>query len=83
MNISAIILLTIVGIVFGDCPTKKTSSKLICYYSKLSNIDSCKCTHVVLPADADVKSIDTIRERLKGVKILISVNEFNQVIFTN
>ncbi|XP_044253485.1 uncharacterized protein LOC123004333 isoform X2 [Tribolium madens] len=62
----------------GECPTKKTQSKLICYYSKLTQADSCKCSHVILPADADIKSIDRFREHAKGVKILITVNEFNQ-----
>jgi hypothetical protein len=81
MNISsAIFLIAVLAITAAaDCP-KKTNSKLVCYYSKLTHVDSCKCSHVVLPADSDVKSIDRMREHLKGVKILITVNEFNQVL---
>lgn len=80
--LSAIFFIFVVtNVVSSDCPTKKTQSKLICYYSKLTQVDSCKCSHVILPADSDVKSIDRFREHAKGVKILITVNEFNQVIF--
>ncbi|RZB39635.1 mucin-17-like [Asbolus verrucosus] len=78
MKIPSAILLIFVAGALASCPGKKTNSKLICYYSKLREVDSCKCSHVVLPASSDVKSIDRIRVRLKGVKILITVNEFSQ-----
>nr|XP_015838222.1 PREDICTED: uncharacterized protein LOC103314049 isoform X2 [Tribolium castaneum] len=80
MNFSSAIFLILVAVcgATADCPAKKTQSKLICYYSKLTQADSCKCSHVILPADADVKAIDRLREHAKGVKILITVNEFNQ-----
>lgn len=86
LKISAILLI-FGGLAFAnDCPTnKKTTSKLICYYSKLNHVDSCKCSHVILPPHSDVKSIERLRQHFKGVKILITANEFNQVrvIFLN
>lgn len=64
-----------------DCPTKRINSKLICYYSQLTDVDGCYCTHVVLPANSDFKSIDNVRQKLagSGAKILLTVTEFNQV----
>lgn len=64
-----------------DCPSKKINSKLVCYYSKLTDVDNCYCTHVVLPANSDLKSIENVRKKLAGTgtKILLTVSEFNQV----
>lgn len=62
-----------------DCTSKKSNAKLFCYYSKLTDVQSCKCSHIILPANSDVKSVDRVRDNIDGVKILISVNEFNQV----
>lgn len=65
-----------------DCPNKKINSKLVCYYSKLIDIDSCYCTHVVLPTNSDLNEIQDVRKKLSGTgtKILLTVSEFNQVI---
>lgn len=63
-----------------DCPGKRINSKLICYYSKLTDVDSCYCTHVVLPANSDLKSIESLKQKLTGAKILLTVTEFNQVV---
>lgn len=62
-----------------NCPGRKSSSKLFCYYGKLTDVDNCYCTHAILPANSDVKAIERAREHLKGVKILVTVHEFNQV----
>ncbi|KAF7272154.1 hypothetical protein GWI33_015040 [Rhynchophorus ferrugineus] len=63
----------------SDCPTgKRSSSKLVCYYGDLGLNNACYCTHIVLPASFDVKSIEKARSSIKGAKIYISVNEFNQ-----
>ncbi|GJQ81807.1 hypothetical protein Trydic_g348 [Trypoxylus dichotomus] len=57
---------------------KNVNTKLFCYYSKLRDVNSCRCTHIVLPANSDVKSIENLRARLNGVKILVTVHEFNE-----
>ncbi|XP_030752102.1 uncharacterized protein LOC115879415 [Sitophilus oryzae] len=63
----------------NDCPaSKRSNSKLICYYGGLEQIDGCYCTHVILPSNADVKGIEKVREEARGVKIYVTVNEFNQ-----
>lgn len=64
-----------------DCPSKRINSKLVCYYSKLTDVDNCYCTHVVLPANSEPKSIEGVRQKLAGTgtKILLTVTEFNQV----
>lgn len=64
-----------------ECVNRKTTSKLVCYYSKLTQIDNhCECTHVILPPNAELKEIEAFKENYdRNVKILITVNEFNQV----
>lgn len=62
-----------------NCLSQKSNSKLFCYYSKLTDVEGCGCSHVILPSDTDVKSIERFRDVMKGVKVLINVNEFNQV----
>ncbi|KAG5895925.1 hypothetical protein JTB14_016329 [Gonioctena quinquepunctata] len=61
-----------------ECPTSKANSKLFCYYSKLTDIDGCYCSHVILPANSDVKNVERVRQHAKGMKILVTVTEFNQ-----
>ncbi|CAH0564421.1 unnamed protein product [Brassicogethes aeneus] len=79
MNLFGVVFcLLVVGVWGKECPAKRSNSKLFCYYSKLTDVNSCECSHVILPANSDVKSVDRLREHLKGVKVLISVNEFNQ-----
>lgn len=62
-----------------QCSVKKSNSKLICYYSEVIDVDFCLCSHVILPANSDSKAIDAIREKFQGVKVLLTVNEFNEV----
>lgn len=66
-----------------DCPNKRISSKLVCYYTSLKNVDRCYCTHVVLPPNSEPNAIKEVREKLAGtgVKILLTVTDFNQVFF--
>ncbi|KAJ8922936.1 hypothetical protein NQ315_001481 [Exocentrus adspersus] len=66
------------GVATPDCPARKSGAKLFCYYGKLTDVDNCFCSHAVLPADSDVKAIERARQHLKGVKVLVTVNEFNQ-----
>ncbi|XP_050297749.1 uncharacterized protein LOC126737088 [Anthonomus grandis grandis] len=63
-----------------ECPQSKrlSTSKLVCYYSSLEEVDGCYCSHVILPANSDVKGIEKVKEKAKGVKIYVTVNEFNQ-----
>lgn len=80
MKFLSVIFLCVLALTYAkDCPSKRINSKLICYYSKLSDIDSCYCTHVILPANTDFNAIQGLRQKLSGVKILLTVNEFNQV----
>ncbi|CAG9773991.1 unnamed protein product [Ceutorhynchus assimilis] len=61
-----------------DCKQLSTS-KLICYYSTVEDvIEGCYCTHIILPANSDVKAVEKLKERYKGAKVYVSVNEFNQ-----
>lgn len=62
-----------------QCPTNKSNSKLICYYSEVTDVDFCLCSHVILPANSDAKTIDTIREKFQGLRVLLTVNEINEV----
>ncbi|KAI4457091.1 chitinase [Holotrichia oblita] len=83
MNIIIVsfLFLSLVAIVSGEKCTqsmKNSRTKLFCYYSKLKDVNSCKCTHVILPANSDVKSIENLRSNLNGVKILVTVHEFNE-----
>lgn len=64
-----------------DCSNvKRTNSKLVCYYSKLTDVDNCYCTHIILPANTDVKLIENFKQKITGAKILLTVNEFNEVM---
>lgn len=77
-----ILLATVCGSFAKDCSkVKKSNSKLFCYYSKLTDVDGCYCTHIILPANADVKSVERAREVIGDRKILVTVNQFNQVSF--
>lgn len=74
---------TLSGSFAKDCSkVRKANSKLFCYYSKLTDIDGCYCSHVILPANADVKSVERVRQVVGDSKILVTVNEFNRVSFT-
>lgn len=79
--ISAIIFLLVNSALAKECVNRKTTSKLICYYSKLIEIDNnCECTHIILPANSELKQIEQFKQNYdKNVKFLITVNEFNQV----
>lgn len=55
---------------------KLSTSKLVCYYGNGEDAMSGKCTHVVLPQEAD---LDAAREKLDGVKILLSLDRINEV----
>ncbi|KAH1016806.1 hypothetical protein HUJ04_007975 [Dendroctonus ponderosae] len=60
-----------------DCGLKRLStSKLVCYYGTLEDANGCFCTHVILPANSDVKRIETLKT--KGVKVFIRVSDFHQ-----
>nr|XP_023021193.1 uncharacterized protein LOC111509648 [Leptinotarsa decemlineata] len=79
MRLLGVIILAVLGSALAkDCPSRKSNSKLFCYFSKLTEIDGCYCSHVILPANSDVKSVERARQQMKGMKILITVNEFNQ-----
>ncbi|KAJ8980134.1 hypothetical protein NQ317_009193 [Molorchus minor] len=71
-------LLAVVGVGAKNCPPRKSNSKLFCYYGKLTDVDNCFCSHAILPANSDVKTVERAREFLRGVKVLVTVNEFNQ-----
>lgn len=77
--LGVVLLALLAGSTARNCPGRKSSSKLFCYYGKLTEVDNCYCTHAILPANSDVKAVERVREQLKGVKILVTVNEFNQV----
>ncbi|XP_066153401.1 mucin-2-like [Euwallacea fornicatus] len=55
-----------------------STSKLVCYYSTVDVIDGCYCTHVILPANADVKVVEKLKKKANGVKVYVTVSEFNQ-----
>ena len=61
------------------CSIEKSSSKLVCYYSNPKEIDFCKCTHVVVPFDVNVDSIDNFKDSLENTKVLLSVQDLNEV----
>ncbi|XP_066258348.1 uncharacterized protein [Euwallacea similis] len=63
-----------------ECGVNKglSTSKLVCYYSTVDVVDGCYCTHVILPANADAKAVERLRKRANGVKVYVTVNEFNQ-----
>ncbi|CAH1115947.1 unnamed protein product [Phaedon cochleariae] len=76
---TVVVFLAVMAAVWAkECPANKSNSKLFCYFSKLTDIDGCRCSYVILPADADVKSVERVREVYEGVKVLVTVNEFNQ-----
>lgn len=80
MKLTCAIFLFLITAGFAkNCPNKKTQPKLFCYYGKITEIDSCQCTHIILPADSDIKSIDRLKNTLSDTKILITVHEFNEV----
>lgn len=54
------------------------TSKLFCYYSDARRVDVCKCSHVILPEKTPVDQLKGLIED-KGVKVLLTVQEFNQV----
>lgn len=73
-------LATVHGSTARDCSKlKKPSSKLFCYYSKLTDYEECYCTHIVLPPNSDVKTVDKARQLFKNSQILVTVNQFNMV----
>lgn len=75
-----VVLPLVLPLVFGrDCTDRKGQSKLFCYFSKVTDVDTCHCSHVILPANSDLKSVVRLKEQLTGVKILITVHEFNEV----
>lgn len=77
-----IFLATLSGSLAKDCSkVKKSNSKLFCYYSKLTDIDGCYCSHIILPSNSDVKSVERVRQYAGDPKILVTVNEFNKVSF--
>lgn len=76
----AINLIFFAGVLARDCNINKSNSKLVCYYSDAKDANSCKCSHVILPQVTDAKDVERVREKLNGVKILITVNNFNEVI---
>lgn len=63
-----------------DCNVKRSGSKLVCYYGDARDAASCKCTHVVLPQKTEASVVANVAKKLEGVKILLTVNEFNEVI---
>lgn len=78
-----VFLAAICGSFAKDCSKVKTpNSKLFCYYSELIDSDGCYCTHVILPANADEKTVDSARQLFGNRKILMTVNHFNQVSST-
>lgn len=85
MNIAIVLFLFLSSVVtdlsFAEkcSPTKSSNTKLFCYYGKLKDVNSCKCSHVILPPNSDVKSVESLRSKLTGVKILVTVHEFNEV----
>lgn len=81
MRVFLVIFLAAFSAAFAkDCSKiRKTNSKLFCYYSKLTDIDGCYCSHVVLPANADVKSIERVKQQVGNPKILVTVTQFNEV----
>lgn len=79
MKFFSVLLFILPFVISKNCPTKRINSKLICYYSQLTDLDSCYCSHVILPSDASVRDIEGAKQKLAGVKVLITVNEFNQV----
>lgn len=73
----AFFVLAVILISAGEAKEKRlTSSKLICYYGNGEDAVSWKCSHVVLQQEAD---LEAIREKLNGVKILLSVDRINEV----
>lgn len=63
-----------------DCNVKRSNSKLVCYYGDAKDAASCKCTHVVLPQSTEASVVEDVAKKLEGVKILLTVNQFNEVI---
>lgn len=83
MRLFVIVFLAGLSVSFAkDCSkVKKSNSKLFCYYSKLTDSDGCFCTHVILPENADDKTVQAARQLFGDRKILVTVNHFNQVSF--
>lgn len=82
MNFLVLLLTCVIAGVVGTekpCPKGLSTSKLVCYYSTLEEVQGCYCTHVILPASSDFKSVEGLKKRVKGVKVYVTVNEFNQV----
>lgn len=75
----AITLFIFTQILAIPCNNKKPSLKLVCYYSEVSEIDICKCTHIILPSNTNISTIENVKEKFREGKTLITVNEFNQV----
>lgn len=80
INVFLLLTLTVTIINSKDCKNKKPQSKLFCYYSKITDIDDCQCSYVILPSNSDVKSVERLKSTYKDTKILITVHEFNEVI---
>lgn len=78
MNLFPFFVVLLVGLADGAKEKRLTNSKLVCYYGKAEDAVSWKCSHVVLPQDSD---IEAAREKLNGVKILLTVDRINEVIF--
>lgn len=76
--ITLILILTFVQINSKEC--KRPQSKLFCYYSKITNIDDCQCSYVILPTNSDIKSIERLKSTYKDTKIIVTIHEFNEVI---
>lgn len=82
MNFLVLLITWVIAGVAGTekpCPKGLSTSKLVCYYSTLEQVQGCYCTHVILPASSDFKNVEVLKNRVKGVKVYVTVNEFNQV----
>lgn len=77
---TALCVLVAMVVVAGEAKENNkrlATTKLVCYYGNGEDAAvSWKCTHVVLPQEADVEAA---REKLSGVKILLSVDRINEV----
>lgn len=80
MKFVGVVLLTLFSITLAKrCSVRKTNSKLICYYSDVTDIDACMCTHIILPASSNIQMIDSVQEKFKDVHVFLTVHEFNEV----
>ncbi|XP_022907601.2 putative uncharacterized protein DDB_G0282133 [Onthophagus taurus] len=60
------------------CLKTVSNTKLLCFYSEITTLKGCKCTHVIVPSTLQSKIINKLKESNHEVKIFVTITELNQ-----